>query len=342
MEAPYTFNTQIAVIRQFAKNWRVTTNFNFNRGVHQMRTRNVNAPYPGTDLDPTLTQDQINRLRPFFPYVGRITQYESVGNVKNKNINFQVQAPSTKKFFKTQLSGGFRYGLTWQADDNGFQNPYAMRADWANNDQRHQFQGQISIGPPKVGNFNLNFNAASGRTYNITTGKDANFDQSFNDRPAGIKRNSVRGPGGYTLNLNWNSKPFFLHSQKKAPTPAVAPSGAAGTPNPIDQLLNSALASGLPPAMVQQLIAQIASQPGGIEAFIGNNAGRIAELGGNANAQQQPSITNPRFSFNVSAQNVLNHTRVSSYSGVVTSPFFGKPTSWDSGRRLTVNMSMSF
>src|SRR6185503_15978125 len=107
----------------------------------------------------------------------------------------------------------------------------------ARSDQRHQLQGTISIGPPKVGNFNLNYNVNSGRAYTVSTGFDENRDQSFNDRPAGVKRSSLRGPGGWMLNLNWNSRPFFFHTVKKAPTPAAAPTGAAGTPNPIDQLL---------------------------------------------------------------------------------------------------------
>jgi hypothetical protein len=342
LESPYQFNTQISLNQQLPKNWRFNVNFNFNKNVHQLRTRNVNAPYPGTSLT-GLSQSQIDQLKPFYPYVGRITQYESVGNQQNRNVNIQVQIPSTKKYFKTQIGGNFRYTLTWAWDDNGFENPYNMRADWARNDQRHQIQGQFQVAPPKVGSFNFNFNAASGRAYNITTGKDGNFDQSFNDRPAGVKRNSERGPGGYTLNLNWNSRPFFLKKQKKAPV-VTPPTGAAGTPaaNPIDQLMQTALAQGLPAQMIQQLISQIASQPGGIEAFIGQNAGRLGELNPNAGAQRQPSLRDPQFTFSVSAQNVLNHTRVNAYSGVLTSPFFGKPTSWNQGRMLTISLNTRF
>jgi hypothetical protein len=343
LESQYNFNTQASVSRQLPKNWRFNVNFNYNKNVHQLRSRNVNAPYPGTALT-GLSPSQIDQLKPFYPYVGRITQYESIGNQHNRNVNIQVTAPTTKKFLKTQIGGGFRYTLTWAWDDNGFENPYDVRADWARNDQRHQMQGQFQIAPPKAGNFNFNFNANSGRTYSITTGRDDNFDQSFNDRPAGVKRNSLRGPGGYTLNMNWNSKPFFLHKKKAPPKAAAAPTGAAGAPgNPIDQLLQTALAQGLPPAMAQQLISQIASQPGGIEAFIGNNAGRLAELGGTGNNnQRQPSLRDPQFQFSVNFNNVLNHTRVNGYSGVLTSPLFGKPTSWGQGREIRFSLNTSF
>jgi len=338
LESPYALNTQMSVNRQMPKNWRLTTAFSVTRQVHSIRTRNINAPYPGTPLDPTLTRDQIDQLRPFFPVVSQINQYESVGNSLNKNVNFTVQVPAMKKkLLKTQITGiNFRYGLTWAADDGGAKNLYDVRSDWARNDQRHQFQGSLSLRPPKVGSFNFNLNAASGRAYNVTTGKDENFDQSFNDRPAGVKRNSLRGPGGYTLNLTYNSPQFSI---RKRPAPAAAagtaPTGA-GAPAPgnsvIDQLTLSALAAGINPAQIQQLIATLSSQPGFIDG---------AGIAGST-ATQPPSLAHPQMSFTVSAQNVLNHTRVNSYSGVVTSPLFGKPTSWAQGRQVYFSLNTRF
>jgi hypothetical protein len=336
LESPYTLNSQMSVNRQLPKNWRVTVNLNLNRQVHAIRQRNINAPYPGTALDPTLTREEIDRLRPFFPIVTRINQYESVGNSANRNLNFQVQVPGMKrKILGTQIqSAAFRYGLTWAWDDAGAANLYDVRSDWARNDQRHQFQGSLSLRPPKIGTFNFNLNAASGRSYNMTTGKDDNFDQSFSDRPAGVKRNSLRGPGGYTLNLTYNSPQINL---RKRPAPAAvaqgaAPTGAAGTPaggTNIDQLIQSAMAAGINPAQIQQLIASISSQPG----FIG---------GSETGPAQQPSLAYPQLQFSINAQNVLNHTRVNSYSGVVSSPLFGKPTSWSQGRQIYLSLSTRF
>jgi hypothetical protein len=299
-----------------------------------MRTRNINAPYPGTALDPSLTRAEIDRLRPFFPLVGQITQYESVGNSLQKALNFQVNLPSTKRYFKTQLSGSFRYSLTWQADDSGATNLYNVRADWAQNDQRHQFQSSFQIRPPKVGSFNFNLSANSGRAYSITTGKDENYDQSFNDRPAGVKRNSLRAPGGYTLGLTYNSPQFSLRKKPERPAAQAtpAPGGAATTAglSQIDQLINSAMAAGINPAQIQSLIASLSSQPG----FIDGGAGSAPIA--------QPSITNPQMSFSVTANNVLNHTRVNNVSGVITSPLFGQPTSWAAGRTIYFSLSSRF
>src|SRR5262249_26031163 len=150
---------------------------------------------------------------------------------------------------KTQLSGQFQYGLTWAEDDNNAENPYNVRADWARNDQRQRFQGTLSVRPPWIGSFSFNGNATSGRAYSITTGRDDNFDQSINDRPAGVPRNSLRGPGGWTLNMNYSSPNLSLHRKKPEPKPAAAPAGtataataAAAQTAQIDSLVQSALA----------------------------------------------------------------------------------------------------
>jgi hypothetical protein len=336
LESPYQLNTQLTVTHQLPNNWRINTNLNLNRQVHAIRQRNINAPYPGTPLDPTLTRDEIDRLRPFFPIVTRINQYESVGNSANRNVNFQVQIPGLKKkILGTQIaSAAFRYGLTWAWDDAGAANVYDVRSDWARNDQRHQFQGSLSLRPPKIGSFTFNLNGNSGRSYNMTTGKDENFDQSFSDRPAGVKRNSLRGPGGYTLNLNYSSPQINI---RKRPAPVVAqgaaPTGAAGAPaNPTDQLLQQILAAGINPIQAQQMLATLTLQPG----FIGSAGG------GSTTPAQQPSLAYPQLQFSVSAQNVLNHTRENSYSGVLTSPLFGKPTSWGPGRQIYFTVSTRF
>ncbi len=342
LTSPYAINSQISLTETLPKNWRISTNFNFTRQVHQIRNRNINAPYPGTPLDPLLlTRDQIDMLKPFYPLVSRINQFESTGNSLQKNFNFNVQLPSTKKYFKTQFAGQLQYGYGWGADDNGAQNPYNVRADWASNDQRHRFQGTIQIRPPWIGSFSINGNANSGRVYSVTTGKDDNLDQSINDRPAGVPRNSMRGAGGYTLNLNYNSPNLSLHRKKpepKAATPApagTAASSAANTNAQIDALIQSALAAGLPASALQQIIAQASANPALLASVLGSTPAASTN-------QKPPSLMRPRVYITVNIQNVLNHTRVNGYSGVITSPLFGKPTGWGSGRSIYFTINEQF
>src|SRR5262249_41234075 len=77
-----------------------------------------------------------------------------------------------------------------------------LATEWgsASNDIRHRtsltFNNQI------VRNLLLSFwvNATSGGAYTLRTGTDDNGDLVFNDRPAGVGRNTLRMPAQYTLN----------------------------------------------------------------------------------------------------------------------------------------------
>jgi hypothetical protein len=59
-------------------------------------------------------------------------------------------------------------------------------------------------------NFNasLNFNASSAPPYTIRTGVDTNNDLNFNDRPAGVARNTARG------SAQWSTSGFFTYSRQ--------------------------------------------------------------------------------------------------------------------------------
>ena len=330
--SPYTINMQLALNQTLPKGWRVSPSFNINRGVHQLRNRNINAPYPGIPLDPFITTEEIDLLRPYFPIVSRINQFEPTGNSLSKNLNVTVQIPSTKKYLKTQISGLMQYGLTWAADDNSVQNPYDIHSDWARNDQRQRVQGQLSVRPPWIGTFNFNVNANSGRSYSITSGRDDNFDQNINDRPAGVSRNSLRGPSVYTVNLNYNSPPLSFRKKKPAPATTAAPSAAGGTNAALDALVQSAMQAGLPAAAIQQLLQQAAAQPGLL-------AGR---LDAPTTVTTQPTLMHPQTTLSVSVNNLLNNSRMNGYSGVITSPLFGHPTSYQPGRDIRLSLNSRF
>jgi len=308
-----------------------------------MRNRNINAPYPGTPLntgkpqDPVLTPEEINLLHPFYPLVGRINQFESVGNSLQKNLNIQVQIPTTKKYLKSQIGGTVQYGLTWAADDNQAQNPYDVRSDWARNDQRQRFQGTISIRPPRFGTYNFQFSGNSGRTYSITTGRDENLDDNINDRPEGVKRNTQIGPRYFNVNLIYNSPVLSFHKKKPEPKPAAgaAPAATPAALSPLEQLAQSAQAAGLPPAAIQQLLAQAAAQPGLL-----NLAGLNAPA--TSSATKPPSLLHPQTTLNVRVSNLLNNAQSVGYSGVITSPFFGHSTGYQPGRSFILTLNTRF
>jgi hypothetical protein len=56
----------------------------------------------------------------------------------------------------------------------------------------------------------------SGQPVNETTGNDDNHDGIINDRPIGVRRNSIRGPGLINLDLN-AAHDFKLAKSRKEP-----------------------------------------------------------------------------------------------------------------------------
>src|SRR5262249_10282868 len=125
------------------------------------------------------------------------------------------------------------------------------------------------------------------------------------------------------------------------PKPAAAPAGtataataAAAQTAQIDSLVQSALAAGLPIQAIQQIISQASANPGLLAGVVGT--------GTPTTAQKPPSLTHPRVYITVNVQNLLNHTRINGYSGVITSPLFGKPTSFSQGRSVYFTINEQF
>jgi hypothetical protein len=104
------------------------------------------------------------------------------------------------------------------------------------NDIRHRlnftFNNQI------IRNLLLGFwmNATSGAPYTIRTGTDDNGDLVFNDRPAGVGRNTLRMPAQYTLNTQIGYS--FAFGKVATPLPpgiGVFGGGASATVRTVEQ-----------------------------------------------------------------------------------------------------------
>jgi hypothetical protein len=81
----------------------------------------------------------------------------------------------------------------------------------------------------------LNVNAQSAAAYTLLTGRDDNGDGIFNDRPAGIGRNTLRAPGQATLNVFLGYQFAFGHSAPLPPGIGVFGGGNAATVRTFDQ-----------------------------------------------------------------------------------------------------------
>ncbi len=218
LRAPYTFISTVSYQHQLPKNLTATVSYNFERGNHLLRTRNVNA-----------LLSAVNNQRPN-PDVGAILQYESSGISKRHEFIAGLYGELSDKFnFYTSYRLAFA-----NSDTNGATSApadsYDLSSEYgrSNNDQRHQFYFETYIELPWKISFSPNLFVASDAPFNITTGADDNGDTLFTDRPAFanagdanaittpfgifnprpqagdkiIPRNFGRGAGEVSLNLN--------------------------------------------------------------------------------------------------------------------------------------------
>jgi hypothetical protein len=231
-QAPYTISPQFTITQQVPGNVRLSVSYNRSFGIHQRRTRNINAPWPGTPLPEEITslpsderQDAIDRMRPFYPIVGNITQIESSGRNSSSSVRIRVQPRGNFEFFGLRLSGNFDYRHNRGNDDNDFDNPYIRL--WGPSRRDHEIQSQFRIRLPSESgvqngfisrlaaatwlgtNLNFNFRAATGRLYSISSGTDLNGDQSSRDRPSGVARNTETGPGSWNLDMTFTKEMTF-------------------------------------------------------------------------------------------------------------------------------------
>jgi len=100
---------------------------------------------------------------------------------------------------------------------------YDLSGEWARADfdQRNRFSLLGTVTPGRYFKLGVSLSLYSGQPYSETTGGDDNNDGLANDRPLGVPRNSLQGPGYADLDLRW-SRDFFLAAAKKDKGPTVA------------------------------------------------------------------------------------------------------------------------
>lgn len=151
------------------------------RGVHYLRTRNINAPLPGT-FD---RNDPSSGVRPFGD-VGNIFEYESSGIFKQHQLIISVLNRLNRNYtlFATYVLGkanGDTEGVnTYPA------NTYDLTDEFSRSifDMRHRAYVGGSFNMPWGVNLSPLILLTSGTPFNITTGIDANGDTLATERPA--------------------------------------------------------------------------------------------------------------------------------------------------------------
>ncbi len=194
--APYQSISSISMERTFKNTLFISGRYEFRRGVHQFRSRDLNAPLPG----------QTGRSNPAYK---NVLNLESTGLSRSHALNINMR----QRFSIFNVSGSYNFNSSYNDTDGFFNAPsdnYNLRADWGRTTQpRHQINGTVNarlfMGVFLMGTMSAN----SGDLYNVTTGADDNGDTNFNDRPRGVLRNTGDGPRFLSFDFNV-SKAFYL------------------------------------------------------------------------------------------------------------------------------------
>ncbi len=205
MRTPYLVQTGLGFERRFGKrNNSLAVEYTELRGVKLYRTRNINAPLPGTGVRPD-------------PRFLNINQFESTASSRSHNLTVTLQANVSGRFeFLSQ------YTLSRSMDDSSgmFSLPadnFDLRDERGRSDfdRRHRFNFAGTFRLPLGFRMGTIASFASGLPFNIKTGRDDNGDTVANDRPPGVGRNTGEGPGFANVDVRL-SKKFRMGKDKNS------------------------------------------------------------------------------------------------------------------------------
>jgi hypothetical protein len=343
VRAPRTLQASLSLERLLPGNVTASAVLVSTRMRRMLRSRNINAPRPGTGERPLGTAETVY-------------QYESSGRFDQEQLILGLNSRMSRS---VTLFTRYFLGRAKSDTDGAFSfpaNQYDLDAEYGNAgfDVRHRFilGGSVRLpGDVRVNPFVI---LSTGRPFNITTGRDNNGDTLFTDRPGfatdankpGVKqtawglldpnpepgqtivpRNLGRGPSFVMVNLRL-SKTISFGKRPAGDTAGVAepPRGPMGAPPP-----PGPGGGGRP--------------PGGGGLGGGGGGGFRGGFGGEG-GDGRPSVT-----FSVSAQNLLNKVNAGTPVGNLSSPFFGQSLSTAGGfggggaagnRRIEMEVRLGF
>jgi hypothetical protein len=351
--APYMIQTALSVERALPARTSLSVNVVNSRGVHALRTRNVNAPLPGTFGSVANPKGVVP-----FPGLGPIYQYETTGVYRQTQAIVNMNTRFNRRF---TLQGYYSLGFAKSNASGLPMDQYNTAIDYgrAQFDTRHRGFVGGSIQLPYAISASPFVTIASGAPFNITTGGQFNGDGIFNARPALatssstktrvtpwgtfdlnpaagatlIPINYAQGPGNFTVNLRL-SRTWGWGERVSANGLPPGADGGGG--------MDGGGRGGGPRGG--------GGRGGGGGGFSGGGGGRGG--GGGGASGKKYSLT-----LSANARNALNHVNPGQPTGNLTSPFFGQSTNVAGGggggpfggggtaagnRRIELNLRLSF
>jgi hypothetical protein len=245
LEMPRSNRVSAGVDQRIWKQLTSSATYSYTRGGAVARGRNLNAPASG------------GRPQPRF---GNVIEVVSDASTRLHQVQWNVTAnpgallPAFNapriKWTRTTLFANYTFGVLEGNTAGAFAIPPSGSLDdeWgpSNGDVRHRLN--ITLNNQIVRNLLLSvgFSGSSGTPYSIRTGRDDNGDLVFNDRPAGVGRNSERAAAHWTVNT------FFAY--------AIPLGGSTGGPSGVTVIAGGGVPTvqsfARPPRYVVQLYVQ--------------------------------------------------------------------------------------
>jgi hypothetical protein len=200
---PRTARASLGLSRTINRMVSVSAVYAYTRGIGLFVGENLNAPVAGVRPDPRFA-NVIQAVS------GGTSQVHSLDSSVTLNLAGLGTNPTTGPLWQwrrgLRLSGQYTLGRQRNNTDGAFAVPATDLAfEWGPSSQDIRHRGSVNFGTSAVRGLSasMSLSATSGRPLNIRTGFDDNGDLIFNDRPAGVARNSVRVPGQWTSSANF-------------------------------------------------------------------------------------------------------------------------------------------
>lgn len=348
LQAPRLMQTAVGVERQLLSHTSLSVNFLNSRGVHELRTVDINAPVPiPGQLPPRALANSTNVCCRPYGDIGDIYDYQSSGLLKQTMVIVGVNSQVGRRFtlfsrYSYQNAHSDTDGLGTQPAD-----PYNFAADWgrsALDTKQNLFLGG-SISAPWGLRFSPFFVAHSGTPFNITTGTDL-YLQGTNTptaRPGVLSTSDLYY--GVPVQGNYIAVPLV-------PAP--------GTSNMIERN------AGTGPGFIGLNLRVSKTWGFGTTKFTGPSGGSHGGGGGGGHGHGgfggfgggphmfggESSEHRYNLTVSLNARNILNHENLNTPNGAITSPYFLESTGISGGygaeatasnqRRLDLQLRFSF
>jgi hypothetical protein len=180
LRAPAILQSAAGVEFQLPGNTILSVTYLSTRGMHLLRSRNVNAPI----LPIRLSESSDGTVSPLG--LGSIYAYESTGTLNQNQLLVKIESRIGKEF---SAFAQYSYGQAFSDTDGPGSfpaNQYDLSSEFGRSgtDVRHRFFFSGTARGPFGIQLSPFLILRSGLPFNITTGRDANGDSLFTDRPA--------------------------------------------------------------------------------------------------------------------------------------------------------------